>query len=163
MAHVGISLGNGYVVDARGHAVGVIKSKLTAYPWTHMAFPRGFPLPDSLMKTGGEPSAPAQPAPSRPAIDLHALHLAPGDRGESVRLVQTQLTRLGYPLPRFGIDGIYGSETACAVVAFQKVAGLVSSGAADEDTMKALFPRPDPIQAAEASLDDEEHAYSFTL
>lgn len=161
MAHAGISLGNGFVIDARGHAVGVIKSKLTAYPWTHMAFPKGFFVPDPLL--GKDPALPAphQPPPVLPAPDLHSLRLGIGDRGALVRLVQSQLMRLGYPLPRFGSDGIYGKETACAVVAFQKVTGLLDDGTAGPDTMKMLFPKPEP-KAQDQWQSDEEYALSFT-
>ena len=41
MQHTGIYLGNGYVIDARGSSAGVIKSKLSSYPWTHFGQPRG--------------------------------------------------------------------------------------------------------------------------
>lgn len=45
--------------------------------------------------------------------------LRPGSRGEAVRKMQQALLDLGYPLPRFGADGDYGSETAGAVRRFQ--------------------------------------------
>lgn len=35
MTHVGVYIGNGYVVEAKGHAYGVIKSKLKGGGWTH--------------------------------------------------------------------------------------------------------------------------------
>jgi len=38
-----------------------------------------------------------------------------GNEGEDVRNLQLGLLRLGYPLPDFGADGIYGPETASAV------------------------------------------------
>lgn len=41
MQHTGIYLGNGYVIDARGSSTGVIKSKLSSYPWTHFGQPQG--------------------------------------------------------------------------------------------------------------------------
>ncbi len=41
MKHVGVSLGNGFVVDARGHGSGVIKTRFESYPWTHYAVPCG--------------------------------------------------------------------------------------------------------------------------
>ena len=42
-----------------------------------------------------------------------------GSRGEAVRKVQSALMDLSYPLPRFGADGKFGSETNRAVRAFQ--------------------------------------------
>lgn len=41
MAHGGVYLGNGYVIDARGSKLGVIKRKLSAYKWSHWAIPQG--------------------------------------------------------------------------------------------------------------------------
>jgi hypothetical protein len=39
--HTGCYIGNGETVDARGHTKGVIRGKLSAYPWTHWALPEG--------------------------------------------------------------------------------------------------------------------------
>lgn len=41
-----------------------------------------------------------------------------GDRGPHVRELQNKLLVLGYPLPRWGADGILGDETLLAVAAF---------------------------------------------
>ena len=39
MQHVGVYIGDGWCVDARGTADGVIKTKFSSYPWTHFALP----------------------------------------------------------------------------------------------------------------------------
>ena len=31
--HIGVYIGNGYVIEARGHAFGVVKTKLSSRPW----------------------------------------------------------------------------------------------------------------------------------
>lgn len=36
--HVGVYIGNGEVIEARGHAYGVVKTKLTRRPWKRWAF-----------------------------------------------------------------------------------------------------------------------------
>ena len=36
--HVGIYIGNGYVIDAKGHKFGVIKTVLKDRPWTHWGY-----------------------------------------------------------------------------------------------------------------------------
>ena len=36
--HVGIYIGNGEVIEARGHAYGVVKTKLKSRPWSKWAF-----------------------------------------------------------------------------------------------------------------------------
>ena len=37
--HVGVYIGDGYVIEARGHAYGVVKTKLTERPWTRWGQP----------------------------------------------------------------------------------------------------------------------------
>lgn len=39
--HVGIYIGNGEVIEARGHAYGVVKTKLTRRPWKRWAYIKG--------------------------------------------------------------------------------------------------------------------------
>ena len=117
MAHVGLSLGDGRAVDARSHRRGVVKMPLTAYPWTHYALPAGF------LAGGGKGLAMA---------------LQSGSRGGAVRMLQRNLLNLGFPLPRYGADGIYGPETAAAVRAFQHAYSLPPSGIADSMTINLL-------------------------
>ncbi len=50
--HTGCYIGNGETVDARGHASGVVRCRLTAYSWTHWAIPKE--LYDELPEMGGE-------------------------------------------------------------------------------------------------------------
>lgn len=147
MAHVGLSLGDGLAVDARGHTSGVVATRLTAYPWTHMAFPLGFSLPQGLGAGEGpglNPPAPVRLAHIPSPGDLRETALSPGGRGDLVRALQTRLMMLGYPLPRFGADGRYGAETAGAVRAFQHVAGLRPDGLAGRETLALLYPLPPP-------------------
>lgn len=39
--HVGVYIGDGWVVEARGHAYGVVKTRLKNRPWTHWAYIEG--------------------------------------------------------------------------------------------------------------------------
>jgi peptidoglycan hydrolase-like protein with peptidoglycan-binding domain len=43
------------------------------------------------------------------------MYLRQGDEGPKVRRLQATLLGLGFPLPQYGADGIYGPETAEAV------------------------------------------------
>jgi len=153
MAHTGISLGNGWAVDARSHKLGVIHTRLTAYPWTHMAFPLGFPLPGRLGAAAPEPLAPPRPGP--PAVKMPLRPLRQGARGEEVLLLQRRLLMLGYHLPVYGADGKYGLETAAALRAFQHTAGLPPTGRADTATLERLFPKPPPFMDPWALFEEE--------
>jgi peptidoglycan hydrolase-like protein with peptidoglycan-binding domain len=47
-----------------------------------------------------------------------------GDKGPAVSKVQQALADAGFPLPKFGVDGDFGSETKGAVENFQRASGL---------------------------------------
>ena len=57
-------------------------------------------------------------------------------KGEGVRYVQWELHRLGYDVG--AIDGICGTQTVKAIMAFQKDAGLTVDGLAGKNTVAAL-------------------------
>lgn len=120
MRHVGISLGDGRVVDARGHKFGVLLSRAGDYPWTHYGVLKAEPLLNSLSES-----------PTPPVLRF-------GCRGMAVEQMQRQLTQLGFLLPRFGADGIFGAETAAAVRAFQLSQMFFTSGAFGEKEQRAL-------------------------
>jgi cytoskeletal protein RodZ len=62
--------------------------------------------------------------------------LRPGDEGERVRQLQTDLVALGYSTG--GIDGKYGPATEEAVRAFQESSDLVVDGIAGQATLAAI-------------------------
>lgn len=127
MRHVGLSLGDGRVLDARSHGEGVKLGDLRSYPWTHYALPRAlYP---------GE--APA---------------LKPGDRGAEVKRIQQLLIAHGHPLPRHGADGRFGPETLQALQAFRRQQGLPGGDAVDPDTLRRLERPPLPERTLEARV-----------
>lgn len=64
--------------------------------------------------------------------------LRKGTRGEAVRRMQRALVERGFSLPRYGVDGKFGTETRAAVRAFQTAAGLVVDGVCGPKTWAAL-------------------------
>jgi peptidoglycan hydrolase-like protein with peptidoglycan-binding domain len=58
-----------------------------------------------------------------------------GDRGPAVVKIQQALIDTGFPLPRFGADGIFGAETKVAVQNYQKAHGLSADGIIGPITM----------------------------
>ena len=59
-----------------------------------------------------------------------------GSRGNEVRQIQKKLKNWGYYEGQ--IDGIFGSETKKAVIAFQKKNGLTADGIAGKNTLAAM-------------------------
>lgn len=62
-----------------------------------------------------------------------------GSEGTNVKTMQQHLVTLGYSLPRFGVDGYFGSETQGAVIKFQKEHGLSQDGVCGPKTWAAIF------------------------
>lgn len=60
-----------------------------------------------------------------------------GARGNITKLLQEKLISLGYNTN--GIDGIFGSGTKAAVIAFQKYKGLLTDGIVGENTWRKLL------------------------
>lgn len=61
--------------------------------------------------------------------------LKAGNSGPAVTKTQQALIDLGFPLPRFGVDGKFGSETKQATQAFQQSATLSPDGIVGPGTM----------------------------
>lgn len=58
--------------------------------------------------------------------------LVEGDRGESVRIIQGYLNRIGQnveQIPVIAVDGIFGARTKAAVIALQQYLGIEQTGA----------------------------------
>ncbi|MET7967134.1 L,D-transpeptidase family protein [Micromonospora sp. NPDC005305] len=116
---------------------------------------------------GPAAAAPAAPAHASaasaapaPAVTLAAASrpmLRQGSRGAAVTTLQKRLTALHYDVG--GVDGIFGPSTHHAVVAFQKLNGLVRDGIVGPRTWAALdrpvVPKPKythPGYSLEANL-----------
>lgn len=67
-----------------------------------------------------------------------------GSQGVEVSELQAALKLLGYY--DGAVDGEYSEQTAEAVSAFQKAAGLTANGIVDQQTWNRLFP-PNPVSA----------------
>ena len=73
-------------------------------------------------------------------VDLSSIErdLKKGDNGEDVKKAQEALKALGHDLGKWGVDGIFGSQTEAAVKAFQELNGLEVTGIIDDKTLEAL-------------------------
>lgn len=122
--HIGLYIGNGKVIEAAGTRQGVIKSDVTDSKWTYWGELKAVDY--------GYPESPSTP----PTVERPTLRR--GDKGDAVILLQSELIRLGYPLPKYGIDGDFGKETEMAVKQFQQDNRLTADGVVGPKTWKAL-------------------------
>lgn len=81
------------------------------------------------------PTASAEPSAEPAAPEVEA-GLAPGDEGESVRLLQQRLTDLAYK--PIGVDGVFGADTQRAIEVFQHDHDLAVTGRVTPATVEAL-------------------------
>ncbi len=68
-------------------------------------------------------------------MKLQGRDLAPQMRGPDVELLQTELNTLGWKVER---DGVFASRTLAAVLAFQRISGILQNGIINEITAKAI-------------------------
>ena len=79
------------------------------------------------------------PALSEDGVSAAAVYAAaaPGDSGDTVTTLQLALKELGFYTAQ--ADGVYGSGTKKAVLAYQKANGLPQTGEADAATQQKLY------------------------
>ena len=133
MSHVGVYIGDGYVVEATGHARGVVKSKLAGRGWALWGKPRWISY-----EAAATPAQPAQATASTLTVTGLPL-LRYGDKGECVRSAQLLLIGRGYSCGRCGADGEIGQDTFNAAVAYQKACGLQQDGIIGAQTWARLI------------------------
>lgn len=125
--HVGLYIGDGWVIEAKGTQAGVVKSRITEKTskgkdrwtwWGELTAVHydGQPVPEPT----GKPT------------------LRRGDCGEYVTLLQTLLIQHGYDLSPYGADGKFGNKTLDAVKAFQTANDLSVDGVVGRNTWTAL-------------------------
>ena len=95
MGHVGVYVGDGMVIEAKGRDYGVVNLHLSFGGWTHQ---------------GRHPALAEDTAPTVFRLT------SPMMRGENVKLMQTALNACGYDCGK--ADGICGKATMTAVKAF---------------------------------------------
>ena len=117
--HVGVYVGNGIVVEAKGTQDGVVISTLSH--WDHWG---EYKAVDYSAEKGDKP--------------IMRRMLKKGMEGEDVLDLQKRLIELGYDLGSKGADGKFGTKTDAAVKAFQTANGLKADGIAGPDTLKKL-------------------------
>lgn len=77
-------------------------------------------------------------------LSLNILNLKSQKKGsytyqKSVELFQTALEILGYKLPKYGVDGLFGPETKQTIINFQTENDLPPTGEVDSSVIKKLY------------------------
>ena len=133
--HVGLYIGDGWVIEAQGTKAGVVKSSITLAKWVEWGELKG-------VDYGADSSSNGDSAASTPANNVLPVDAEPtlkmGMKGEYVTILQTKLKNKGYDLGKYGVDGSFGNATLAAVKAFQKDHGLTVDGIVGANTWKAL-------------------------
>lgn len=146
--HVGLYVGDGWVIEASGTINGVIKSKITISKWVEWGELKGVNY-----------GAAAPDIITDPEEHVSYGTIRKGDKGPVVKYAQELLLARGYKLPRYGADGDFGNETAAAVKAFQKDWGLQQDGVIGPRSWEKLLSTPEtPEQPAEP-----EKTYTVTI
>jgi hypothetical protein len=122
--HIVISDGRGGTVEAKSRLAGVVKDVLA-----HRRWDTGVLIPGVEYGQNSDAVVVTQP-------NLIFRLTSPLMRGNTVKEIQRKLKEHG--IDPGGIDGAYGADTIAAVIAFQRMEGLVVDGEVGTDTAQAL-------------------------
>lgn len=143
--HIGIYIGDGWAIEARGFAYGVQKTEVAKRTWKKWGklpsylLTYGEALPDVVYKLGDRT-------------------LKQGMTGDDVKELQTALILLGITCGLYGADGDFGPDTKKAVMNFQGSRGLEQDGIFGAKSFAALQAAmvpdgtPDESEPVEADL-----------
>ena len=120
MAHTGMHIGDGVIIHCTSNG-GVKYGDLSNRSWTNYAIPKGLYTPEEIERARG-----------RELVRT----LKQGCSGDDVKQLQETLNKLGFNCGT--VDGIFGSKTKTAVMAFQSAYGLKADGIVGEQTRTAL-------------------------
>ncbi len=116
--HVGLYVGNGKVIEAKGTRYGVVMSDV--FKWHEWGELKGVAYDKELIDKGVMPM----------------VTVKFGDRGAAVVKLQDYLKILGYDVGK--ADGIFGGQTSAALRTFQSDKGLKVDGVAGVKTWAAI-------------------------
>lgn len=118
--HIGVYIGNGEVIEARGFKYGVVKTNVAKRPWKKAGMlPASMIVYDTIEGAEDEERSEADTLPM----------IRKGALGKAVERLQSILIKWNSKaLPEYGIDGEFGSETRSWVKKFQKAFALEQDG-----------------------------------
>ncbi len=129
--HVGVYIGGGYAVEARGFKYGVVKTKVKDRGWTNWAY-----MPESLLKYDADTTDTTVPTTATTLGKRILKRKSPLMTGADVKEMQSRLNALGYNCGT--ADGEFGKNTEKGVKAFQKAANIEVDGEFYTESLNAL-------------------------
>ena len=126
--HVGVYIGGGEVIEARGRKYGVVKTKLADRPWTSWGYGPYI----------------TYEAPEQKTVEIALPVLKKGAKGDTVKAMQTLLIGYGYKMISasgkvYDADGSFGGATEIAVKAYQEDNKLSVDGSCGRATWTKLL------------------------
>jgi Putative peptidoglycan-binding domain-containing protein len=122
--HVGVYIGGGYCVEAKGIDYGIVESKVAKTKFTHWL------LFDCIDYDMPVVSQKVQNPYKEPTMIIYQ-----GMTGEGVKWVQWELCEAGFEID---IDGVCGTATVTAIKGFQQSCKIVVDGKVGAVTRQAL-------------------------
>lgn len=119
--HIGLYVGGGMCIEAKGTPHGVVSSPLTV--WDEWGTLKDVDYAGTIEETFG-------------IMPLDTI--TKGAKGELVKFLQRALQEAKYDIGDDGVDGIFGSDTLSAVRAFQSDHGLTPDGKVGAKTWAAI-------------------------
>lgn len=129
--HVGVYIGGGKVIEARGRDYGVVETDLNARNW------KKYGRPDFMYTDGNAPATPSEPACTKKSFTLDHV-VKKGSKEAVVGSIQNNLLAMGYDLGSTGIDNNFGTKTDAAVRDVQKNGGVTVDGQVGKNTTPLL-------------------------
>ena len=145
--HIGVYDGEKYVIEAQGTKAGVTRTLLTNSKWKYWGLFKDLEY-DFVPEGSKEDKGMIYPT------------IRQGSKGDVVKTMQERLAAHGSSL---AIDGIFGSGTRNAVVAFQKNNGLTADGICGPMTWGKLLEEPAKAATDEPVEEGKKHQSDLTL
>jgi peptidoglycan hydrolase-like protein with peptidoglycan-binding domain len=127
--HVGVYIGNGEVIEARGRSYGVVKTKLSARGWTSWGY--------CPYITYEEPKKEEPKPTGTSAVNLPVLKR--GAKNATVKAMQILILGYGFTMEGYGADGSFGGATERALKKYQSSNGLEADGSCGPKTWRKLL------------------------
>lgn len=138
LSHVGVYDGNGVILEAQNFKHSMQENPLSARRNTFTLW--GL-CPFIIYESSHDATSPSTSAPTgnlagKGVQDVPTIRK--GSNGVAVQICQRLLIAAGLALPKYGIDGDFGTETETALRKFQKGRGLTADGICGPKTWSEL-------------------------